>query len=80
MRKFLDTDHPWFRPLWVRVALTLIPAAWGVLEFATGAPFWGTIFLGLAADAVYGFFFDFDPDRRHDDAPAPKKPPDEPQE
>lgn len=72
MKKFLDTDHPWFRPLWMRILFTAIPTGWGVLEFATGSPFWGTIFLGLAAYAAYGFFFDFNPDR------AKQPPPDEP--
>jgi hypothetical protein len=33
------------------------------MEFATGAPFWGIIFLALGAYAAWGFFFDFDPDR-----------------
>lgn len=75
MKKFLDTDHPWFRPLWTRVLFTALPAGWGILEFVTGSPFWGTIFLGLAVYAGYGFFFDFDPDRNR---PAPKAP-DDPQ-
>lgn len=69
MKKFLDTDHPWFRPLWTRILFTVLPLAWGVLEFTTGSPFWGTIFLGLAGYAGWGFFVDFDPDRAKSDRP-----------
>jgi fatty acid desaturase len=64
MRKFLDTDHPMFRPLWVRVLIVAVACGWGLLEFATGAPFWGVIFLALGGYAAWGFFFAFDPDRK----------------
>jgi hypothetical protein len=57
------------------VLFTVVPAVWGAFEFATGSPFWGTIFLGLAAYAGYGFFFDFNPDRDRGDPPGPKEPP-----
>jgi len=60
--KFLDTNHRAFKPLWVRVAIVLVAAGWGLVEFATDAPFWGIIFLGLAGYAIYGFFFDFHPE------------------
>lgn len=62
MKKFLDTDHPGFKPLWIRVLVTLVCAGWGLLELATGSPFWAIIFLGLAAYCTYAFFFDFHPD------------------
>jgi hypothetical protein len=61
MKKFLDTDHPWLRPLWVRVLVVLLASGWAVLEFATGSPFWGMLFLGLGAYAAWSFFLD--PDR-----------------
>lgn len=64
MKKFLDTDHPFFRPVWVRILVVAVCLGWAVLEFVTGAPFWGVIFGGLGAYAVWGFFFDFDPDRK----------------
>lgn len=57
MKKFLDTDHPFFRPLWTRVLFTALPLGWAVLEFTTGAPFWGMIFLALGVYAGYNFFF-----------------------
>ena len=66
MKKFLDTDHPAFRPLWVRIAIVAVAAGWGLFEIATGSPFWAVIFLALAAYAAWGFFVDFNPDRGGD--------------
>ena len=63
MKKFLDTDHPMFRPRWVRVAIVAACLAWAGVEFATGTPFWGVIFLGLGGYAAYAFFRGADPDR-----------------
>jgi hypothetical protein len=70
-RKFLDTDHPMFRPLWVRVLIVALCVGWAAMEFGLlgflglpgGSPFWGMIFLALGAYAGYGFFLDFPPDR-----------------
>jgi hypothetical protein len=62
MPKFLDTGHPMFRPLWVRVLIVAFAAGWGIFELATGSPFWAVIFLALAAYAAWGFFVDFHPD------------------
>jgi hypothetical protein len=70
-KKFLDTDHPWFRPLWVRILVVAACAGWAIVEFVTGSPFWAVIFLGLGAYAGYGFFFDFHPGEA-----AAKPPPD----
>jgi hypothetical protein len=56
MARFLDPDHPMFRKRWVRVAITVLPALWSIVEFRTGAPLWGAAFLGLAAYAGWTFF------------------------
>lgn len=55
MKKFLDPDHPMFRPLWVRVLIVALCLGWGGLEFATGSPGWGMLFLGLGGYAGWTF-------------------------
>jgi hypothetical protein len=78
-KKFLDTDHPWFRPLWVRILVVALCAGWAALEFGllrflglpAGSPFWGVLFLAIGGYAAYKFFFDFRPQ-----GDAPKPPPD----
>ena len=57
MKKFIDTDHPMLRPLWVRVLLVALCTGWAVFEFAGGSSFWGVLFLALGAYAAWAFFF-----------------------
>jgi hypothetical protein len=59
--KFFDFNDPFFKPLWIRIAVVAVAGAWGVFEFVSGAPFWGVLFCGLAAAAFYGFFIVFNP-------------------
>lgn len=60
--KLFDTNHPLFRPLWVRIAVFAVAAGWSLFEFWTGQVVWGAIFLVFAAISFYGFFIDFNPE------------------
>jgi hypothetical protein len=51
--KLIDPTHPFFAPLWRRVAVTGLCLGWGVVEFATGAPFWGVLFGGVGLVCLY---------------------------
>lgn len=55
--QFLDPKHPMFKRAWVRWLTILFPAAWAVVEFATGSPGWAVVFGAMAAYAVYQFYF-----------------------
>lgn len=59
--KLFDFNDPFFRPLWLRIAIVLVAGGWGVFEFVSGSPFWGTLFVGAAALAFHGLFIAFDP-------------------
>lgn len=54
-----DNEHPFFRPLWRRIAVVTVCAAWAVLEFATNTPFWGMIALAFTAYAVWTFLINY---------------------
>ena len=56
-----DYEHPFFRPLWRRVAVVVVCAAWSIFEFVTGASFWGLIAAAFTAYAVWQFFFLYKP-------------------
>jgi hypothetical protein len=56
-----DYEHPFFRPLWRRIAVVAICLVWSAVEFWSGAPFWGTMALGFAGYAVWQFFYLFKP-------------------
>ncbi len=53
-----DLKQDFFRPLWIRVAVVAVCLGWGVFEFVTGAPFWGIVFAGMGAYALWQLFFD----------------------
>lgn len=61
MGSFFDFDHPFFRPLWRRIAVVGICATWGAFEIWMGATGWGVLFLGLAALCFWGLFIRFNP-------------------
>jgi hypothetical protein len=56
-----EAEHPWFRPLWRRVALVAFCAAWSVFEFVTQAPFWGVIAGAFAAYGAWIFLITYKP-------------------
>lgn len=56
-----DNEHPFFRPLWRRIAVIAVCASWAVLEFATNQPGWGLIALGFMAYAVWAFLLTYNP-------------------
>ena len=60
-RHFLDVQLPFFRPLWLRVAVTGACFAMAVLDFLRGEMFWVILFGALAVYCFYQFFVVFDP-------------------
>jgi hypothetical protein len=56
-----DLDHPFFRPLWIRVLIVAVSLGWALFEFAGGSPFWAILFGAIGVYAGYKFFFDFNP-------------------
>ncbi len=61
MLKIFDFNHPFFKPLWIRIAVVAFSAAWGTFELVMGAQIWGYFFLGMAALSFYGLFITFEP-------------------
>ena len=51
-----DLAIPFFLPLWRRVAVVGVATLWGFFEFTTGQTFWGVIFVGMGALAVWKFW------------------------
>lgn len=67
--EFFDVQKPFYKPLWLRVALVGICAGWGLIELLGGQPFWALLFGVLGAYLTHQFFFAFDPkDDTGDDA------------
>lgn len=56
-----DLDHPFFRPLWIRIALVSACLGWAAFEFLAASPFWGMLFGALGLYAAWRFFVTFEP-------------------
>ena len=56
-----DAEHPFFRPLWRRIALVVFCAGWSIFEFVAASPFWGTLAGGMAAYAAWVFLLNYKP-------------------
>ncbi|GEO85510.1 MULTISPECIES: hypothetical protein [Alphaproteobacteria] len=54
--KFLDPQHPFFKPLWRRILTVVAPAAWAFVELWNGEAGWAIVFFGAAAYAGYELF------------------------
>ena len=56
-----DHEHPFFRPLWRRIAVVAVCAGWSAFEFAMGSTGWGMATLGFTAYAVWQLFYLYKP-------------------
>lgn len=56
--QFFEIQTEFFVPLWRRILLVVFCFGWTVVEFATGAPFWGLLFAAIGIYAAWQFFFD----------------------
>jgi hypothetical protein len=54
-----DKDHPFFRPLWRRVAVVVLCAAWSGWEFSYGEEFWGMMALAMTVYAGWTYLWTY---------------------
>ncbi len=55
MRKLIDLYHPFFAPVWIRIAVVLVLLGWGLFELSTGAVLWAVIFIGVGVICAWRF-------------------------
>ena len=66
-----DYEHPFFRPLWRRIAVVAVCVVWALIEYLHKNSGWATIAGGLAVYGAYQFFYLYKP---REDVPAGDKP------
>jgi hypothetical protein len=54
--KLLEADHPFFKPLWRRVAVVAVCFGWAGFEYWTDNPGWAALFGFMGLIAGYQFF------------------------
>jgi hypothetical protein len=62
LTKFSDSGHPFFRPLWRRVAVTTFVAAWFALEAYQRDGLWIVVSAGMLGYAIWTFFLNWPKD------------------
>lgn len=50
-----DFDVPFFCPPWRRIVLLIALFGWSLVEFLSGAAFWGVLFLGIGVLVAWKF-------------------------
>jgi len=55
MRKLIDLEHPFFKPVWVRIAVVAVCVLWGLFELSQGNGLWAVVFIGMGAICGYRF-------------------------
>ena len=52
-----DHEHPFFRPLWRRIAVVAVCIGWALFELYNGATVWAMVVAAFAAYAIWQFFY-----------------------
>ncbi|MDJ0631042.1 MAG: hypothetical protein QNJ44_22480 [Rhodobacter sp.] len=61
MKEFFDLQLPFYRPLWIRLAVTGVCGGMALMDLARGQMFWAVLFGAVAIYCAYQFFVVFDP-------------------
>ena len=66
-----DRDHPFFRPLWRRIAIVAFCAAWTGWEYYNGEELWVTITFGMTLYAIWTYLYAYREPKEPDAEPTP---------
>lgn len=70
----IDTSHPIYKPLWVRLLIVGFSTVWAVIEFINHEIFWATVVGGVAAYSAYVLLFTFKSAPEKIEEPKPVEP------
>jgi hypothetical protein len=59
--KFFDLQHPFYKPLWIRIAIVAVCLGMTALELSGGNVFWAILFGSVGVYAFHQFFIAFNP-------------------
>jgi hypothetical protein len=72
--KVVDQDHPFYKPLWRRIALVAFTGAWAAYEIIVGRdPLWMVLTGGLCAYAAWNFLITWPKDKPAEGGPEAEK-------
>ncbi len=59
--RFFDLQQPFYKPLWIRIVITVLCLGWAVIEILGGNVFWAMLFGAMGLYCAHQFFIAFDP-------------------
>lgn len=65
--KILDQTHPFFQPLWRRLAITFVAFGWAGFEYSMGSTGWALFFGALGLYCAWALLIAFKPDNTEND-------------
>jgi O-antigen/teichoic acid export membrane protein len=57
--KILDAEHPFLRPLWVRIGIVIVTFAWAVLEASLGETMWALVFGAIGSYCAWALLLGY---------------------
>lgn len=60
-KSMIDTDHPWFNPLWRRIAVTVFCLGMAGWDLWNGNTLWAMLFGALGLYCVWALILRFQP-------------------
>lgn len=60
-KRLIEVRHPFFRPLWRRIVLSVLLVGWTIFEISGGNTLWALLFGAIGVFCIYEFFFIYDP-------------------
>lgn len=59
--QLIDPNHPFYKPLWVRILIVVVCFGWASVELFGSQPFWAMISGALGAYAAWMLLLNFKP-------------------
>lgn len=53
-------EYNFMRPMWRRIAATVVSLSWAYLEWSTNNPFWAVVALGFTGYCLWNYFYRFE--------------------
>lgn len=62
-----DPSHPFYRPIWRRMAIVAATAGWALVEYRNDAPIWALLFAAISGWCAWFFFVVYSETKPNDD-------------
>lgn len=65
--QIIDAKHPYFKPLWRRIAVVVACLGWALFEALNGQSLWAAAFAAIGFYSAWVLIFRFEPESDEDE-------------